>query len=79
MVLSKGNVGERAGENAMPVVEALQTFVGIANENEFYSHHYLAAVRSRSGATLHHPGGPPRVAAQFISVCRRSKWSEIPI
>ena len=28
----------------MPVVEAVQTFVGIANENEFYSHHYLAEV-----------------------------------
>jgi hypothetical protein len=25
----------------MPVVEAVQTFVGIDNENEFYSHHYL--------------------------------------
>ena len=28
----------------MPVVEAIQTFVGIANENEFYSHHYLSEV-----------------------------------
>jgi hypothetical protein len=28
----------------MPVVEAVQTFVGIDNENEFYSHHYLAEV-----------------------------------
>ena len=28
----------------MPVVEAVQTFVGIANENEFYSHHYLFEV-----------------------------------
>jgi hypothetical protein len=28
----------------MPVVEAVQTFVGITNENEFYSHHYLAEV-----------------------------------
>ena len=28
----------------MPVVEAVQTFAGIANENEFYSHHYLAEV-----------------------------------
>ncbi len=26
----------------MPVLEAVQTFVGITNENEFYSHHYLA-------------------------------------
>lgn len=28
----------------MPVLEAVQTFVGITNENEFYSHHYLAEV-----------------------------------
>jgi hypothetical protein len=28
----------------MPVVEAVQTFVGIDNENEFYSHHYLSEV-----------------------------------
>ena len=28
----------------MPVVEAMQTFIGIANENEFYSHHYLSEV-----------------------------------
>ena len=28
----------------MAVLEAVQTFAGIANENEFYSHHYLAEV-----------------------------------
>ncbi len=28
----------------MPVLEAVQTFAGISNENEFYSHHYLAEV-----------------------------------
>ena len=28
----------------MPVANAVQTFVGIANENEFFSHHYLAEV-----------------------------------
>ena len=28
----------------MPVTQAVQTFAGIANENEFYSHHYLAEV-----------------------------------
>mgnify|MGYP001017718933 CR=1 FL=1 len=28
----------------MPILEAVQTFVGITNENEFYSHHYLAEV-----------------------------------
>lgn len=28
----------------MPTLEAVQTFAGINNENEFYSHHYLAEV-----------------------------------
>ncbi|WP_237174097.1 class I SAM-dependent DNA methyltransferase [Paracandidimonas lactea] len=28
----------------MPVLDAVQTFAGISNENEFYSHHYLAEV-----------------------------------
>ena len=28
----------------MSVAEAVQTFTGIANENEFFSHHYLAEV-----------------------------------
>ncbi|CAI06257.1 N6 adenine-specific DNA methyltransferase [Aromatoleum aromaticum EbN1] len=28
----------------MPVAEAVQSFAGIANENEFYGHHYLAEV-----------------------------------
>lgn len=28
----------------MPIAEAIQTFVGITNENEFYSYHYLAEV-----------------------------------
>ena len=28
----------------MRVLEAVQTFAGIANENEFYSHHYLSEV-----------------------------------
>ncbi|MBF0240396.1 MAG: hypothetical protein HQM12_22050 [SAR324 cluster bacterium] len=28
----------------MPVIQAVQTFTGIANENEFYGHHYLAEV-----------------------------------
>lgn len=30
----------------MPVAEAVSTFAGIVNENEFYSHHYLAEVFS---------------------------------
>ena len=28
----------------MSVAETVSTFVGLANENEFYSHHYLAEV-----------------------------------
>ncbi|WP_224788950.1 class I SAM-dependent DNA methyltransferase, partial [Pandoraea terrae] len=28
----------------MPVLDAVHTFAGISNENEFYSHHYLAEV-----------------------------------
>src|SRR5688572_23620156 len=28
----------------MPVAEAVSTFVGITNENEFFGHHYLAEV-----------------------------------
>jgi len=28
----------------MPILDAVQTFAGITNENEFYSHHYLAEV-----------------------------------
>jgi hypothetical protein len=28
----------------MPTLDAVQTFAGITNENEFYSHHYLAEV-----------------------------------
>ena len=28
----------------MPVLDAVQTFPGIENENEFYSHHYLAEI-----------------------------------
>lgn len=49
----------------MPVLDAVQTFAGIANENEFYSHHYLAEVfkgdiRARldawDAAEVEHPG-----------------------
>jgi hypothetical protein len=49
----------------MPVLDAVQTFAGIANENEFYSHHYLAEVfkgdiKSRldawEAAEAEHPG-----------------------
>jgi hypothetical protein len=49
----------------MPVLDAVQTFAGIANENEFYSHHYLAEVfkgdikaklESWEAAEAEHPG-----------------------
>ena len=51
----------------MPVVDAVQTFPGIENENEFYSHHYLAEVfkgdiKARLDAWVSHeeasPGDP---------------------
>ena len=28
----------------MTILDTVQTFAGITNENEFYSHHYLAEV-----------------------------------
>jgi hypothetical protein len=40
----------------MPVLEAVQTFAGIANENEFYSHHYLAEVFKGDIKTAWTPG-----------------------
>jgi hypothetical protein len=49
----------------MPVQQAVDTFVGISNENEFYSHHYLAEVFSGDikdrltawdGIEAQHPG-----------------------
>lgn len=52
----------------MPVLEAVHTFAGIANENEFYSHHYLAEVfkgdiKARldawEAAEAEHPGEDP--------------------
>jgi hypothetical protein len=51
----------------MPVLDAVHTFAGIANENEFYSHHYLAEVfkgdiKSRldawDAAEAEHPAQP---------------------
>jgi len=52
----------------MPVLEAVHTFAGIANENEFYSHHYLAEVfkgdiktrlEAWEAAEAEHPGEEP--------------------
>ncbi|WP_375184693.1 class I SAM-dependent DNA methyltransferase [Aquabacterium sp.] len=49
----------------MPVLDAVQTFAGITNENEFYSHHYLAEVfkgdikarlEAWEGGEAQHPG-----------------------
>src|SRR5215470_677005 len=49
----------------MAVADAVQTFVGITNENEFYSHHYLAEVfkgdiKARIDAWLQHEEEPGR-------------------
>jgi hypothetical protein len=66
----------------MPVLDAVHTFAGIANENEFYSHHYLAEVfkgdiKSRLDAwdaPRPHPGhrGAPRPAKAPARPGRRS-------
>src|SRR5262245_48691610 len=47
----------------MAVADAVQTFAGITNENEFYSHHYLAEVfkgdiKARIDAWLEREGEP---------------------
>jgi hypothetical protein len=43
----------------MPVVEAVQTFVGIVNENEFYSHHYLSDPATVCTSTTPYAGCSP--------------------
>jgi hypothetical protein len=65
----------------MPVLDAVQTFAGIANENEFYSHHYLAEVfkgdiRARLDAweadEVEHPGDE----AHRAPVKRLQAWAQ---
>jgi hypothetical protein len=67
----------------MPVLDAVHTFAGIANENEFYSHHYLAEVfkgdiKSRldawEAAEAAHPGQDAhRAPPKRLQACAQ-KW-----
>ncbi len=66
----------------MPVSEAVQSFVGITNENEFYSHHYLAEVfkgdirvRLDEWKQQEEVGGPRTPSRQLQSFARR--WFEL--
>lgn len=65
----------------MPVLDAVQTFAGITNENEFYSHHYLAEVfkgdiKARldawEAAETEHPGDE----AHRAPVKRLQAWAQ---
>lgn len=65
----------------MPVLDAVQTFAGIANENEFYSYHYLAEVfkgdiKARldawDAAEAEHPGDD----AHRTPVKRLQAWAQ---
>ena len=67
----------------MPVLDAVQTFAGIANENEFYSHHYLAEVfkgdiKARldawEAAEAEHPGDEAYRAAYKRLQAWAQKW-----
>ena len=67
----------------MPVLDAVQTFAGIANENEFYSHHYLAEVfkgdiRARLDAweagEAEHPGNEAHRAPHKRLQAWAQKW-----
>ena len=67
----------------MPVLDAVQTFAGIANENEFYSHHYLAEVfkgdiKARldawEAAEAEHPGDEAHRAPHKRLQAWAQKW-----
>lgn len=67
----------------MPVLDAVQTFAGIANENEFYSHHYLAEVfkgdiKARldawDAAEAEHPGDEAHRAPHKRLQAWAQKW-----
>ena len=62
----------------MPVVEAAQIFVGIDNENEFYSHHYLTEVfkgdiRERLDQWAAAEEADPEQRAPYKRLARRSR------
>jgi hypothetical protein len=67
----------------MPVLDAVQTFAGIVNENEFYSHHYLAEVfkgdiKARldawEAAEAEHPGDEAHRAPHKRLQAWAQKW-----
>lgn len=67
----------------MPVLEAVQTFAGITNENEFYSHHYLAEVfkgdikdrlEAWDAQEAQHPGDDARRAPQKRLQAWAQRW-----
>lgn len=69
----------------MPVLEAVQTFAGIANENEFYSHHYLAEVfkgdikaklDAWEAAEAEHPGDAPDHEQHRAPHKRLQSWAQ---
>jgi hypothetical protein len=65
----------------MAVLDAVDTFAGIANENEFYSHHYLAEVfkgdiKSRLEAWDAHEALHPGSESERAPAKRLSAWGQ---
>ena len=65
----------------MAVLDAVDTFAGIANENEFYSHHYLAEVfkgdiKSRLEAWDAHEALHPGAESERAPAKRLSAWGQ---
>ncbi|WP_242472963.1 class I SAM-dependent DNA methyltransferase [Rhodoferax fermentans] len=65
----------------MAVLDAVETFAGIANENEFYSHHYLAEVfkgdiKSRLEAWDAHEALHPGEEQERAPAKRLSAWGQ---
>jgi len=66
---------------ATSITDAVDTFAGIANENEFYSHHYLAEVfkgdiKSRLEAWDAHEALHPGTENERAPAKRLSAWSQ---
>ncbi len=65
----------------MALLDAVDTFAGISNENEFYSHHYLAAVfkddiKSRLEAWDANEALNPGIESERAPAKRLSAWSQ---
>lgn len=65
----------------MAVLDAVDTFAGISNENEFYSHHYLAAVfkddiKSRLAAWDAQEAQHPGTESERAPAKRLSAWGQ---